>query len=206
MIGDPPRSHRSARAARTRRTARWRRRRRCSSPRWRPRPSAERNFVRWAFLGESAKEQLGDWPVLAAETVAVLRVDSSLHPDDRALHELVGELAVRSAESAPSGTSTGARVRERPGPFPPSGRWHAGPGLRIARGGWSSPATPGGLHGPGGLPVRGVPPPARQLERLVTLVRASSNWKGLHDGRALTARKGPLSQLRGPFSDRSQSR
>ena len=61
-------------------------------------PARDRNFVRWVFLGATPKELFDDWPTAAAEMSAVLRVDSGLHPDDRALHELVGLLANRSPE------------------------------------------------------------------------------------------------------------
>ncbi|MDF9716748.1 helix-turn-helix domain-containing protein [Nocardioides sp. ChNu-153] len=63
-------------------------------------PFRERNLARFTFLDPVARERYVDWEESAATTAAVLRADAGLHPDDRALHELVGELSVRSPEFA----------------------------------------------------------------------------------------------------------
>ncbi|MFD8561673.1 helix-turn-helix transcriptional regulator [Streptosporangium canum] len=59
-------------------------------------PQRERNMARYLFLDETARELHVDWDSVAAETVAVLRLDAGRHPDDPQLAELVGELAVKS--------------------------------------------------------------------------------------------------------------
>ncbi|MDT9594826.1 helix-turn-helix transcriptional regulator [Nocardioides zeae] len=63
-------------------------------------PFRERNLARFTFLDPAARERYVDWAEVASTTAAVLRADAGLHPDDRALHELVGELSVRSPEFA----------------------------------------------------------------------------------------------------------
>jgi transcriptional regulator with XRE-family HTH domain len=61
-------------------------------------PSRERNYARFIFLDENARDLHPDWAVIAAETVATLRVDAGRHPDDPELSALVGELSVKSDE------------------------------------------------------------------------------------------------------------
>ncbi|MEU9318541.1 helix-turn-helix transcriptional regulator [Streptomyces sp. NPDC048295] len=59
-------------------------------------PAAERNMPRQVFLRPAARELYPDWAAVAAETVAHLRLDAGLHPDDKQLATLVGELSLRS--------------------------------------------------------------------------------------------------------------
>ncbi|MFD9691176.1 helix-turn-helix transcriptional regulator [Kitasatospora sp. NPDC059088] len=61
-------------------------------------PGAPLNQVRDAFLDPAARTLYRQWDAVAAETVAQLRRDAGLHPDDPALAALVGELSVRSEE------------------------------------------------------------------------------------------------------------
>jgi len=61
-------------------------------------PAAERNMPRQAFLDPGARELYPDWPAVAAETVAHLRLDAGLHPDDKELAALVGELSLKSED------------------------------------------------------------------------------------------------------------
>ncbi|NEC65581.1 helix-turn-helix transcriptional regulator [Streptomyces sp. SID9727] len=61
-------------------------------------PAAERNMPRQAFLAPGARELYPDWPAVAAETVAHLRLDAGLHPDDKELAALVGELSLKSED------------------------------------------------------------------------------------------------------------
>ncbi|MDY7090723.1 MAG: helix-turn-helix transcriptional regulator [Actinomycetota bacterium] len=61
-------------------------------------PARDRNYARFIFLDENARDLHPDWAVIAAETVATLRVDAGRHPDDPDLSALVGELSVRSEE------------------------------------------------------------------------------------------------------------
>ncbi|GAA2459398.1 hypothetical protein GCM10010433_71990 [Streptomyces pulveraceus] len=74
---------------------------------WRARPAvvgfsrmsaAERNMPRQVFLEPAARELYPDWAAVAAETVAYLRLDAGLHPDDRRLATLVGELSLKSED------------------------------------------------------------------------------------------------------------
>ncbi|WP_432487738.1 helix-turn-helix domain-containing protein [Kineococcus sp. SYSU DK018] len=56
------------------------------------------NLVRWHFLDPYARELLIDWEEGAARTVAGLHVQSSLHPGDERVQELVAELLPASDE------------------------------------------------------------------------------------------------------------
>ncbi|CCH28310.1 helix-turn-helix transcriptional regulator [Actinosynnema sp. NPDC047251] len=53
------------------------------------------NSARHAFLDPDARRFYRDWPTVAADTVAVLRLDAGRHPDDTRLAALVGELSVK---------------------------------------------------------------------------------------------------------------
>ncbi len=59
---------------------------------------ADRNMPRQVFLDPRAREFYPDWPAVAAETVAHLRLDAGKHPRDRKLATLVGELSLGSAD------------------------------------------------------------------------------------------------------------
>ncbi|MGE3288951.1 MAG: helix-turn-helix transcriptional regulator [Pseudonocardia sp.] len=63
-------------------------------------PPRERNFARFMFLDPAARSLCRDWAEVAAETVAILRLDAGRHPGDRQLEELVTELAAGSPEFA----------------------------------------------------------------------------------------------------------
>ncbi|MGW5105908.1 helix-turn-helix transcriptional regulator [Nocardia sp. NPDC004123] len=60
-------------------------------------PAAERNQARYLFLDPAASTFYPDWETVAGETVAFLRRDAGLHPDDPRVAALVGELSARSA-------------------------------------------------------------------------------------------------------------
>lgn len=55
-----------------------------------------RSLARWTFLAPEALSFYREWDVVAADMTAILRRDSSSHPNDRALNELIGELTVKS--------------------------------------------------------------------------------------------------------------
>ncbi|MGW4893872.1 helix-turn-helix transcriptional regulator [Kitasatospora sp. NPDC004240] len=61
-------------------------------------PATRRNLARYYLLDPTAREKVGDWPRLAAETVAMLRLEAGRHPNDRRLADLVGELTLRCPE------------------------------------------------------------------------------------------------------------
>ncbi|MEV0389392.1 helix-turn-helix transcriptional regulator [Nonomuraea sp. NPDC050643] len=61
-------------------------------------PVPQRNLARYYLLDPEARERVGDWAQIAAETVAVLRLEAGRHPHDRRLADLVGELTLRSPE------------------------------------------------------------------------------------------------------------
>ncbi|MFD8544869.1 helix-turn-helix transcriptional regulator [Streptomyces sp. NPDC059649] len=61
-------------------------------------PPEERNMPRQVFLNPQARELYPDWPAVAAETVAYLRLDAGSHPQDRQLATLVGELSLGSED------------------------------------------------------------------------------------------------------------
>ncbi|BEL03482.1 helix-turn-helix transcriptional regulator [Actinoplanes sichuanensis] len=61
-------------------------------------PAAQRNKVRFMFLDPRARDLYVQWAKVAAETVAVLRVEAGRYPDDPRLAALIEELSVKSAE------------------------------------------------------------------------------------------------------------
>jgi transcriptional regulator with XRE-family HTH domain len=61
-------------------------------------PAADRNQARFVFLDPHARELYTDWPAVAADTAAMLRLDAGRHPDDPGLGALVGELSIQSPE------------------------------------------------------------------------------------------------------------
>jgi transcriptional regulator with XRE-family HTH domain len=61
-------------------------------------PATRRNMARFYLLDPVARERAVDWERLAAETVAMLRLEAGRHPNDRQLADLVGELTLRSPE------------------------------------------------------------------------------------------------------------
>lgn len=58
----------------------------------------ERNYARWLFLDDAARERFIDWDVQARAAVENLRFDAGDDPDDRATTDLVAELAARSRD------------------------------------------------------------------------------------------------------------
>ncbi|MGV9600331.1 helix-turn-helix transcriptional regulator [Streptosporangium sandarakinum] len=61
-------------------------------------PVPQRNLTRYYLLDPDARDRVGDWAQIAAETVAILRLEAGRHPHDRRLADLVGELTLRSPE------------------------------------------------------------------------------------------------------------
>ncbi|MER6723070.1 helix-turn-helix transcriptional regulator [Streptomyces halstedii] len=61
-------------------------------------PAAERNQARFVFLDPHARELYRDWPRVAADTAAMLRLDAGRHPDDPALGALIGDLSIHSED------------------------------------------------------------------------------------------------------------
>ncbi|MFJ2651480.1 helix-turn-helix transcriptional regulator [Streptomyces sp. NPDC087420] len=61
-------------------------------------PPRERNLYRLTFLDEAFRALYADWPRVARECVAVLRMEAGRHPDDPVLTSLVGELSVRDPD------------------------------------------------------------------------------------------------------------
>ncbi|GAA2112372.1 helix-turn-helix transcriptional regulator [Streptomyces synnematoformans] len=61
-------------------------------------PATRRNLARYYLLDPEARERVGDWETIAAETVAMLRLEAGRHPRDRRLADLVGELTVGCPE------------------------------------------------------------------------------------------------------------
>ncbi|WP_194894345.1 helix-turn-helix transcriptional regulator [Catenulispora pinisilvae] len=61
-------------------------------------PAPRRNLARYLLLDPQARERVGDWARIAAETVAMLRFEAGRYPHDRQLADLIGELTVRSPE------------------------------------------------------------------------------------------------------------
>lgn len=61
-------------------------------------PPARRNIIRLTFLDDAFRAQYVDWPVVARECVAVLRMESGRHPDDPDLGALIAELNEKDAD------------------------------------------------------------------------------------------------------------
>ena len=61
-------------------------------------PAPLRNQARFVFFDPHARELYADWNEVAADTVAMLRLDAGRYPDDEKLSALVGELSIRSVE------------------------------------------------------------------------------------------------------------
>jgi hypothetical protein len=61
-------------------------------------PAPQRNQARFVFFDPHARELYADWNEVAADTVAMLRLDAGRYPDDEKLSALVGELSIRSVE------------------------------------------------------------------------------------------------------------
>jgi transcriptional regulator with XRE-family HTH domain len=59
---------------------------------------AARNVPRHVFLDPASREMYPEWPAVAAQAVAHLRIDAGRHPDDPALCALVGELSLKSED------------------------------------------------------------------------------------------------------------
>ncbi|MGF1431183.1 helix-turn-helix transcriptional regulator [Kitasatospora sp. LaBMicrA B282] len=58
----------------------------------------QRNMARQVFLEPRSRDEYPQWPAVAAETVAYLRLDAGRHPDDPELASLVGDLSLGSQE------------------------------------------------------------------------------------------------------------
>ncbi|WAZ26241.1 helix-turn-helix transcriptional regulator [Streptomyces cinnabarinus] len=61
-------------------------------------PATHRNLARYYLLDPVARERVGDWERIAAETVAILRFEAGRYPHDRQLADLVGELTLQCPE------------------------------------------------------------------------------------------------------------
>jgi transcriptional regulator with XRE-family HTH domain len=61
-------------------------------------PAPRRNLARYMLLDPQARERVGEWERIAAETVAMLRFEAGRYPHDRQLADLIGELTVHSPE------------------------------------------------------------------------------------------------------------
>lgn len=58
----------------------------------------DRNIPRHVFLDPAAHDLYPDWPAIAAQAVAHLRLNAGHRPDDPELRALVGELSVKSED------------------------------------------------------------------------------------------------------------
>jgi len=58
----------------------------------------ERNLLRWIVLDPAARDLYLDWAEIAADVTGVLRAEAARYPNDPTTTQLVGELAMKSAE------------------------------------------------------------------------------------------------------------
>lgn len=63
-------------------------------------PAHRPNMARLLFLDSHVRDLYADWPARARAVVANLRLVAAQHPEDAALHALLGELCAKSAEFA----------------------------------------------------------------------------------------------------------
>ncbi|MFD8362590.1 helix-turn-helix domain-containing protein [Streptomyces hygroscopicus] len=63
-------------------------------------PARRPNMARLLFLDPHVRDLYADWPSRARAVVANLRLVAARHPEDMALHALLGELSAKSAEFA----------------------------------------------------------------------------------------------------------
>ncbi|AXL89257.1 transcriptional regulator [Streptomyces sp. CB09001] len=63
-------------------------------------PRERPNMARLVFLDPHVRELYADWPSKARAVVGSLRLVAGRHPEDTALHALVGELSAKSGEFA----------------------------------------------------------------------------------------------------------
>jgi transcriptional regulator with XRE-family HTH domain len=61
-------------------------------------PAAQRNQARFVFFDPHARELYSDWAQVAADTVAMLRLDAGRYPNDDKLTALIGELSIQSED------------------------------------------------------------------------------------------------------------
>ncbi|WP_371648694.1 MULTISPECIES: helix-turn-helix transcriptional regulator [unclassified Streptomyces] len=61
-------------------------------------PATRRSLARYYLLDPQARDRVGDWERIAAETVAILRLEAGRYPHDRQLADLVGELTLQCPE------------------------------------------------------------------------------------------------------------
>ncbi|WP_327732980.1 helix-turn-helix transcriptional regulator [Streptomyces nojiriensis] len=64
------------------------------------RPAERPNMARLVFLDAHTRDLYADWPAKARAVVGNLRLVAGRHPDDTALHALVGELSSKSPDFA----------------------------------------------------------------------------------------------------------
>lgn len=64
------------------------------------RPAERPNMTRLVFLDAHTRDLYADWPAKARAAVGNLRLVAGRHPDDTALHALVGELSAKSPDFA----------------------------------------------------------------------------------------------------------
>ncbi|MFG2058498.1 hypothetical protein ACGFI9_31185 [Micromonospora sp. NPDC048930] len=101
-------------------------------------PARPVNHARFRFLNPRAADYYRDWDATGHDTVAALRAEAGKNPYDKALTDLIGELATRSEEfrtrwaAAPATRSARragpaqAPARDRcSGPYPPHRRAEA---------------------------------------------------------------------------------
>ncbi|MFD0745478.1 hypothetical protein ACFQ1L_29445 [Phytohabitans flavus] len=60
------------------------------------RPPRDRNMARFILLDPAARDLYADWPKVARDVVATLRLYAGSHPHDREFTELIGELSLHS--------------------------------------------------------------------------------------------------------------
>jgi transcriptional regulator with XRE-family HTH domain len=61
-----------------------------------PDPSSGLNLARYLFLDDRSRDFYREWPTVARDSVAALRIEAGRNPYDRGLTDLVGELSTRS--------------------------------------------------------------------------------------------------------------
>jgi hypothetical protein len=128
-------------------------------------PYRDRNLTKWILLDPATRQLYVDWAQIAAEMVAILRLDAGAHPDDPRTTELVGELtalhaisdtcvayvALRDGSGRPrqdGAGRAGQRRKPRVAAEPPGVDFGVGAAQFVAKTG-TGPAAPGaGVRAP----------------------------------------------------------
>ncbi len=121
------------------------------------------NLARYCFLDRRSESFHDNWAATADITVAILRTEAGRNPHDRALTDLVGELATRSDEFRTRWARHDVRLHTAAASCSPRGRRRLGSRLQHHPAAGRPRAVPDRVHRRTRLTPRGQARTARQL-------------------------------------------